>query len=119
MLRRPVAVMRFDELADVAAYDGVWANASLLHVPREMLADVLTRVYKALRPGGLHCASFKAGDYAGRDSLGRYFNYPDREVLISAYESSAPWRILSVAIYVGGGYECGEGPWLALTAQKP
>lgn len=118
-LGRPVRVMRFDELADICAYDAVWANASLLHVPRDALASVLARVFAALKPGGLHFANYKAGGTAGRDSLGRYFNYPDRETLTAIYADAAPWNILSVEDYIGGGYEGGQGPWLAITVQKP
>jgi len=33
-LGRPARIMRFDELSVVDAYDGIWANASLLHMPR-------------------------------------------------------------------------------------
>lgn len=50
-LGRKVRVMRFGELEAVAAYDAVWANASLLHVPREALPEVLGRVFRALKPG--------------------------------------------------------------------
>ena len=42
-LGRPARVMAFDALDADAAYDGVWANASLLHVPRDGLAGVLWR----------------------------------------------------------------------------
>jgi len=48
-LGRPVRVMPFAALADVALYDGVWANACLLHVPRSDLTDVLSRIHRALR----------------------------------------------------------------------
>lgn len=118
-LGRPVRVMRFDELADAGAYDAVWANASLLHVPRDALPDVLARVFRALRPGGLHFASYKAGGVAGRDRLGRYFNHPDRDALLDAYARSARWDVASAVDYVGGGYEDGQGPWIAITAQRP
>ena len=118
-LGRPVNVMRFDELSEVEAYDAVWANASLLHVPRVALGKVLALVFAALKPNGLHFASYKAGGVAGRDALGRYFNYPDRQLLIDAYSCSAAWEILSVVEYVGGGYEGGQGPWLAITARRP
>jgi SAM-dependent methyltransferase len=52
-LGRPVRVMRFDELEAEAAYDGVWANACLLHVPIEELPAILARIWRALRPGGV------------------------------------------------------------------
>lgn len=118
-LGRPVKVMRFDQLSGDSAYDAVWANASLLHVPRDALGSVLARVYQALRPGGLHFANYKAGGLAGRDTLGRYFNYPDRRTLQEAYSQSGNWEVLSMVDYVGGGYEGGQGPWIAVTARRP
>lgn len=118
-LGRPVRVLRFDELSDIEAYDAVWANASLLHVPRAGLDPVLARIWRALKPGGVHFASYKAGGVAGRDRLGRYFNYPDRQVLTEAYERSGAWAVESVVDYVGAGYEGGQGPWIAITVRKP
>ena len=61
-----------------AAYDGVWASACLLHVPRDELAGVLARIHRALKPEGLFYASYKVGHGDGRDSFGRYYNYPPR-----------------------------------------
>jgi SAM-dependent methyltransferase len=118
-LGRPVRVMRFDELSEVNSYDAIWANASLLHVPRAALGEVLALILRALKPGGLHFANYKAGGIAGRDRLGRYFNYPDREALIAAYGGSGRWDVLSVIDYTGGGYEGGQGPWIAITARRP
>ncbi|MHB9880926.1 class I SAM-dependent methyltransferase [Pacificimonas sp. ICDLI1SI03] len=118
-LKRPVRVMRFDELTARAAYDAVWANASLLHVPRSALPGVLGRVLAALKPGGLHFANYKGGGTAGRDALGRYFNYLGRSDLIEAYRASGHWEIESIIEYVGGGYEGGRGPWLTITARRP
>jgi hypothetical protein len=46
-LNRPVRVMRFDELDAEAAYDAIWANASLLHVRRHDLPAVLRLVFRA------------------------------------------------------------------------
>lgn len=118
-LGRAVKVLRFDELRDVECYDAIWANASLLHVPRPALSAVLARVFRALKPGGLHFASYKAGTADGRDGLGRYFNYPDRDALTRAYARSTAWDILSVTDHVGGGYEGLDWPWLALAARRP
>ena len=58
-LGRPVRVMRFDELDAVEAYDGVVAAYSLLHVPRAGLVGILERVWRALKPGGWHVATYK------------------------------------------------------------
>ncbi|RIV79967.1 class I SAM-dependent methyltransferase [Pelagerythrobacter aerophilus] len=118
-LGRPVTTMRFDELSEISAYDAVWASASLLHVPLPRLNDVLKLVFAALKPGGLHFASYKGGGIPGRDTFGRYFNYPDRRALIDAYAASGPWELVSVADYIGGGYEGGQGPWIAITVRRP
>jgi SAM-dependent methyltransferase len=118
-LQRPVKVMRFDELADVGVYDGVWAHASLLHVPRSTLGTVLARVFHSLKLGGLVFANFKSGETAGRDRFDRHYNYPDRQMLIDIYLASAPWEILSAVDYDGGSYGGGDTPWIAITARKP
>ena len=77
-LNHPVEAMLFDELDEDAVYDGVWASACLLHVPRDELAGILARIHRALKPDGLFYASYKVGHGDGRDSLGRYYNYPRR-----------------------------------------
>lgn len=51
-LGRPVGVMRFADLDDDKGFEGIWANASLLHVPMEGLSEILRRVHRALTPGG-------------------------------------------------------------------
>jgi SAM-dependent methyltransferase len=60
-LGAPVAVLRFQEIAWREAFDGIWACASLLHVPTAELPDVMRRLGRALRPGGILYASFKYG----------------------------------------------------------
>ena len=40
-LGRTVETLLFHDLDEVEAYDGVWANACLLHVPRDELAGIL------------------------------------------------------------------------------
>jgi SAM-dependent methyltransferase len=91
-LGHPVEAMRFDELDAQDAYDGVWASACLLHVQRDELAGVLARILSALKPDGLFYASYKTGEGDGRDSLGRYYNYPSAEWLQSAYAASGAWH---------------------------
>jgi SAM-dependent methyltransferase len=47
-LGRPVRVMHFDKLDALETYDAIWANASLLHVPRSSLPQILALVFQAL-----------------------------------------------------------------------
>lgn len=116
-LRRPVPVMLFDELRDENTYDGVWANASLLHIPRSDLPGILTRIHTALRPSGIFYASFKAGTAEGRDRFGRFYNYPDEAWLRQAYASAA-WSSLTVENAHGSGYDKQPTDWLLVTAVK-
>jgi SAM-dependent methyltransferase len=116
---RAVRVMRFDQLDAAGIYDGVWAHASLLHVPRPMLLDVLVRIFRALRPGGFHFANFKGGGREGRDRLGRYYNYLDEAELLDLYRASGGWEIVATEEYVGRGYDGSENSWTALTLRKP
>ena len=115
-LLRKVRVMRFDELDAHEEYDAVWANASLLHVPRTALPHVLGLIHKALKPGGLHFASFKAGGLEGRDDHGRYFNYLERAEVLELYRA---WKVEDVRETVEDGYLGKRSPWVSITVKKP
>lgn len=117
-LGMPVRILPFDRLDESDAYDAVWANACLLHVPFAALPAVLARIHRALVPGGLFDASYKAGDGEGRDTLGRYYNFPSREGLRAAYDRAAPWSALDIAAGKGGGYDGVERTWLIAVARK-
>jgi SAM-dependent methyltransferase len=93
-LGRPVGTLLFHDLKEVEAHDGVWANACLLHVPRNELAQILKLIWCALKPGGVFYASFKTGDTEGRDTLNRYYNYPSPDWLREQYASAGSWSSL-------------------------
>ncbi len=114
----PVRVLPFDQLDAVAAYEGVWANACLLHVPRAELAGVLARVHRALAPGGLFYGSYKAGDAEGRDQFGRYYNYPSADELAATYRNAAAWKDVTLAESAGAGYDGVPARWLAVWARR-
>jgi len=118
LLQRPVRVMRFAELDDIETFDGVWASASLLHVPRDDLNGILALVHQALRPGGRFWASFKAGKEAGRDALGRFYNYLDEAGLRRHYEAAGSWSRLAIGRVPGGGYDGQPTEWLWVEAEK-
>lgn len=115
---RPVRVMRFDQLEVVDRFDAVVASASLLHVPRQGLPDVLARIHRALKPGGWHLASYKGGGTEGRDRFGRYFNYLDEDQARMAYDAAASWMCVEIDEGIGGGYDGVQGPWLRVIARK-
>ena len=73
-LGQPVLTARFEEIDFEEKFDGIWASASLLHCPKSRIPAVLSKVIKALKPGGIAYMSFKWGQDESRDSVGRYFN---------------------------------------------
>src|SRR4051812_39929598 len=95
-LGRPVSTLLFHDLDKVEAYDGVWANACLLHVPRPELARVLALIWRALKAGGHFYASVKAGGGDGRDTRSRYYNYPSPDWLRATYSGAGDWSSLSI-----------------------
>lgn len=61
-LGQAVECRRFEDVAETDCYDGIWASASLLHVPKKELPEVMRRLRHALKTGGILYASFKYGD---------------------------------------------------------
>lgn len=72
LLGQPVDTRRFDQVDETACYDGIWACASLLHLPESALPEALGRLWSALKSGGVCYCSFKLGD-GEREHKGRHF----------------------------------------------
>src|SRR6478672_8558352 len=65
---RPFQQIEFDN-----EFDGIWAMASLLHVPNAEIDDVFRRLIRALKPGGVWYMSVKVGGGERRNDDGRMF----------------------------------------------
>ncbi len=60
----PVLLSTFEAMDFQEVFDGVWAEASLLHIPYHETRNVYQKIYQALKPGGVFHASYKCGtDY--------------------------------------------------------
>lgn len=80
MIGKEVRCMRFEDLDEDCEFDGIWASASLLHVSKTELPDVLQKMRRALKPDGVLYASFKYGS-TERVKERRFFNdYTEGEV---------------------------------------
>lgn len=71
----------FEEIDAQSAYDGIWANFSLLHLSRDAMPEMLSRLKYALRPGGVFHIGMKLGKGSARDTLGRLYTYYQAEEL--------------------------------------
>lgn len=117
-LGSPVETLLFHDLDALEAYDGVWANACLLHVPRDELAKILALIWRALKPEGVFYASYKTGDADGRDTLNRYYNYPSPDWLRKTYAEAGNWNSLSIESGEVRGFDDKMASMLFVVAQK-
>lgn len=65
----------FDDVTEIAEYDGVYASFSLLHAPRSEFPRHLAAIHRALKPGGVFFLGLKLGTGEHRDHLDRYYTY--------------------------------------------
>jgi SAM-dependent methyltransferase len=68
----PVLQLRFQDLQFRSTFEGIWACASLLHVPGAEEMHVLRKLVRALKPGGIVYVSYKLGQ-GERVEAGRLF----------------------------------------------
>lgn len=74
---QPVHHMSFEEIDFDENFDGIWACASLLHVPRQQMVTVFDKLQLALKPNGIWHVSYKWGTQ-DREVEGRVFtDYDD------------------------------------------
>jgi len=107
----------FDDIQEVDAYDGIWANFSLLHASAADFPGHLSALYRALKPGGCFHIAMKLGTGSKRDRLGRYYSY---------YSQSELSDHLTTTGFVVDHTFTGEGPglaghverWIVLTTHK-
>lgn len=60
------------------AFDGIWSNCALQHLPRSELPEAIRRIGHALRPGGHLALALHEGEETLRDRLGRlYCHWPE------------------------------------------
>ncbi len=70
---QPVTCMKFEEMTYEARFDGIWACASLLHVEKCRMPEILLKLQRALKSGGILYASFKYGN-TEEERLERFFS---------------------------------------------
>lgn len=71
----------YADLTEVAAYDGIWCNFSMLHTPLADWPGQFAAIARALKPGGLLHFGTKLGSGEARDSIGRLYSYMTEEAL--------------------------------------
>jgi len=96
-------------------FDGVFANASLFHIPSQELTRVLIDLRKTLRPNGILFSSNPRGSGEGWQGQ-RYGHYTEFEASKS-YLRSAGFDVLH-HYYRPAGKPRHEQPWLAIVSRS-
>lgn len=92
-----VAHLRFEDLDFNDEFDGVWASASLLHVPKDHLPHALEKLCHAMKLGGMLYLSMKHGTDE-QCIEGRHFTFVDEaalQTLLDTCPELTPLRIWS------------------------
>ena len=97
------------------SFDGVFANASLFHVPSLELSRVLKEIHSALRKGGILFSSNPRGSTEGWQGqrYGHYMEFEESQI----YLKQNGFKILD-HYYRPSGKPRELQPWLAIVSQR-
>jgi cyclopropane fatty-acyl-phospholipid synthase-like methyltransferase len=112
-----VICSRFEDIKYEEEFDGVWACASLLHVKREVLPDILKLISKALKRNGYLYASFKYGS-GERITEKRLFNEYTEKDIDSLFNSHNGFKCLHYYINEDARVDREDKKWLTVIAQN-
>ena len=106
--------MEFDD-----AFDGIWACASLIHIPKDEIQDVLTRIAEALKKNGVVYMSFHEGEFEGFSGE-RYFSDYEEAEMERIIKESGRFKLLKIweTKDKGQGSSHGSEKWLNVLARK-
>ena len=93
----PIKKMLFCELNEKDRYDGIFACASILHVPSRELPDIINRMKKAVKTDGILYVSFKYGTFEGVRN-GRYFTDRTEESLQAILDEVGGLEVIRTGI---------------------
>lgn len=106
----------FEEIEAIDAYDGVWANFSLLHARIADFPRHLAALRRALRPSGYFHIGMKLGSGEARDRLGRHYSYYSRQGL-NRYLTEAGFKVIAVSTGEDAGLSGEVAPWITMMSR--
>lgn len=107
----------FQDLNEVEKYDGIWACASILHLKRSKLPDVLKKINRAVKQNGIVYLSFKYGNFEGLRGE-RYFTDLTEESAMELLKSVPTLHLEKQ--WISGDVRAGRGDerWLNVVVKK-
>ncbi|MBE6023797.1 MAG: class I SAM-dependent methyltransferase [Cellulosilyticum sp.] len=76
-----VLFCRFQDMHSKVRFDGIWACASLIHIPSQELSHIVRRFNWYLKDGGAVYASFGYGDFEGERDGQYYINLTEDKAI--------------------------------------
>lgn len=109
-----VRLSDFLSLDEYEKYDGVWAQASILHLDEESLRKVLYLISRALKKGGVFYSSFRKGEKDGFEDGRWYTNMTE-----SRFSSLLPPNLHIEKAWEGKDVRVGVNKtWLSIISAK-
>lgn len=106
---------------ELGAFDGVWATASLIHVPPKRMTEALKGIRGSLRPGGLVMIALKPGGWphwmeASGDDGRRWFHW--QPASYAGLMEECGFVVRDVFVRHESPSDGGRG-WACLLAERP
>jgi SAM-dependent methyltransferase len=110
-----VLQLTFEDVGFKSQFDGVWACASLLHLPPDHLDDAVERLISALKPDGVLFMSFKDGHGVATEK-GRFtalMSTSDLEQLLARHS-----RLILLHVWTTDDAEGRSLSWINVLARR-
>lgn len=102
-------------------FDGVYARASILHIPKSLVPKVLKGINKVLKKGGVFYLALKKGNFEGEVNdkrhgmeVKRFFSFFNKREIVELLDKSG-FKVESVNYYKRPG---GSTTWIKIFSRK-
>lgn len=112
-----VECMLFEDMEYDEEFDGVWACASLLHMSKDELPAIISKVKKALKPKGVLFTCFKYGNEEHVKN-GRFFSNFTEETVVNLIGKAQGFNVLSTFVTGDVRHDRSDERWINIIAKK-
>lgn len=112
-----VMPLKFNQLKFKNEFDGVWACASLVHIPKKEFDESFTPLVDSLKEGGYLYTCMKLGEGESEDNKGRPFSYYSWDELEAAISKQPDLKIVKM-FSSDDKLKRADTGWVNIIAQK-
>lgn len=109
--------MNYEEMNFEQAFDGVWACASLVHLPKAAMPKMLNKIARALTPEGILYLSLKKGSAEGFQGE-IYMSFYEQQELAGLIADSGLFALEKVWITADVRAGHSQEQWINILARK-